>query len=181
MRVRQTVLQWSAVALSIVMFGCATTPQFSDGNLVTVGYAIADNLVRNAKLPLGTQDPIIVASLVNVNNLEQSSSFGRIVSEHVASRLAQHGKRVIEMKLRQDSIFVGNERNNGEFMLSRNIREISKTHNASAVVVGTYANGGDRLYIAARMVSPTDNVIVSTADVAMPMQRDSLNALLHNN
>jgi TolB-like protein len=180
MRACQLATRLSAVVLSIAMFGCASTPQFSDGNLVRVGYAIADTLVKNASLSLGGQDPIIVASLVNVNNLEQSSSFGRMISEHIASRLAQHGKRVIEVKLRHESIFVNNERSNGEFMLSRNVREISKSHNAAAVVVGTYANGGDRVYISARMVSPTDNLIVSTSDVAVPMYRDTLNALLQS-
>jgi FlgO protein len=66
----------------------------------------------------------------------------------------------------------------GEFMLSRAVREISKTYNASAVVVGTYADGGDRLYVSARIVRPTDNVIISAYDAGIPMDALAMSILL---
>ena len=86
-----------------------------------------------------------MASFVNVNNLEESSSFGRIIAEQITSRFTQLGHKVIELKLRQNSIFI--KEGQGEFILSRDVHELSKTYNASAVVVGTYADGGDRLYV----------------------------------
>jgi FlgO protein len=98
-----------SVCLSL-MLGCAAyqSPARSDaawdGNLVTVGYSIADQLVDNAAQSIRPADTLIVASFVNVNNLEESSSFGRIIAEQIASRFAQRGHRVIEMKLRQNSI-----------------------------------------------------------------------------
>ncbi|WP_321495821.1 FlgO family outer membrane protein [uncultured Desulfobacter sp.] len=104
-----------------------------------------------------------MASFVDVSDLTKSSPLGRIMSEQVGSRLAQKGYRVIEMKLRQNSIFVDPE-NKGEFLLSRNIKDISNLHQASIVVVGTYAKGNDTVYVSARMVNPIDSVIMSSCD-----------------
>ncbi len=143
-----------------------------------VGYSLADKLADNVIEPLGPSDTLIVASFVNVNNLEESSSFGRIIAEQIASRFAQRGQPVIELKLRQNSIFISEGK--GEFMLSRDLREISKTHNASAVVAGTYAEGGDRLYVSARIVRPTDNIVISAYDYGIPMQPNIMSVMLRN-
>jgi hypothetical protein len=51
------------------------------------------------------------------------------------------------------------------------------------VVVGTYADGGDRLYISARIVRPTDNtdnIVSSATDYGIPMQPDTVNVVLRN-
>jgi TolB-like protein len=165
------------------MMGCAAQQplaraDFWDGNLVTVGYTIADQLADNGAQSIGPSDMLIVASFVNINNLEESSSFGRITPEQIASRFAQRGQPIIELKLRQNSIFISEGK--GEFMLSRDLREISKTHNASAVVVGTYADGRDRLYVSARMVRPTDNLIIAACDYGIPMATNTMNVMLRN-
>jgi FlgO protein len=96
----------------------------------------------------------------------------------LVEQTASGGHRVIEMKLRQNSIFISEGK--GEFMLSRDLREISRTYKASAVVVGTYADGGDRLYVSARMVRPTDSVVISASDFGIPMQQNTMNVVLRN-
>jgi TolB-like protein len=166
-----------------LMMGCAVQQtaarvDYWDGNLVTVGNSIADKLADNVAQSLGPSDTLIVASFVSVNNLEESSSFGRIIAEQIASRFAQRGQKVIELKLRQNSIFISEGK--GEFMLSRDLREISRTHNASAVVVGTYADGGDRMYVSARMVHPADNLLIAAWDYAIPMQPNTMSVMLRN-
>ena len=137
-----------------------------DMDLVAVSYAIANKLEINLKAPLSPDDTIIVASFVDVNNLNASSTFGRIMAEQVGSRLAQKGYKVIEMKLRQNSIFV--EEGKGEFLLSRDLKNISLNHNATAVVVGTYACSRDKIYISTRFVNPSNSVILSSFDYGMP-------------
>jgi TolB-like protein len=166
-----------------LMMGCAAQQMpakadYWDGNLVAVGYSMADKLADNVAQAIEPSDTLIVASFVNVNNLEESSSFGRIIAEQIASRFAQRGQKIIELKLRQNSIFISEGK--GEFMLSRDLREISRTHNASAVVVGTYADGGDRLYVSARIVRPTDNIVISATDFGIPMQPNTMSVMLRN-
>jgi TolB-like protein len=78
--------------------------------------------------------------------------------------------------LRQNSIFI--REGQGEFLLSRDVRELSKTYDASAVVVGTYAEGGDRLYVSARIVRPTDNIIISAYDAGIPMDPMAMSLML---
>jgi TolB-like protein len=143
-----------------------------------VGYKIADTLADNVAQGLGPEETLMVASFVNVNNLEESSSFGRIIAEQIASRFAQRGQKIIELKLRQNSIFISEGK--GEFMLSRDVREISRTHNASAIVVGTYADGGDRLYVSARIVRPADSMVISSTDAGIPMQSNTMSVMLRN-
>jgi TolB-like protein len=182
MQSHKMTLSVASVCLCLLL-GCAFQPSspradYWDGNLVRVGYNMADTLADSATQPIGPSDTLIVASFVSVNNLEQSSSFGRIIAEQIASRFAQRGQRVIEMKLRQNSIFISEGK--GEFMLSRDLREISRTHNASAVVVGTYADGGDRMYVSARIVRPADNIVIAAADFGIPMQPNTMGVMLRD-
>lgn len=148
---------------------------YKDSDLVAVSYAIVNKLENNLKAPISPDDTIIVASFVDVNNLKKSSTFGRIMAEQVGSRFAQKGYKIIEMKLRQNSVFV--EEGEGEFLLSRDLKEVSLTHNASAVVVATYARTRDRIYISARIVNPADSTILASCDHAMvagPKLQESL-------
>jgi TolB-like protein len=168
------ILSIAGICLYLII-GCAAQ-QPPNANLIAVGYTIADKLAENITQFIGPSDPLIVASFVDVNNLEESSGFGRIIAEQIVSRFVQRGQKVIELKLRQNSIFI--REGQGEFMLSRDIHELSKTYNASAVVVGTYADGGDRLYVSARIVRPTDNVIISAYDAGIPMDPMAMGIML---
>ncbi len=158
------------IIMSVFLVGCysapkrvATSEKGWNGDVVCASYGIVNKLENNLREPISQDASVIVASFVNVSDLTKSSAFGRIMSEQIGSRFAQKGYKVIEMKLRQNSIFVDQE-NKGEFLLSRNIKDISLTHKASVVVVGTYAKGHDKVYVSARMINPIDSVILSSCD-----------------
>lgn len=158
------------ILMSIIFFGCSSVQNQAptaaaswNGDIVSASYNIVNKLENNLRQPISQDAPIVVASFVDVSDLTKSSAFGRIMAEQVGSRLAQKGYKVIEVKLRQNSIFVDPE-NKGEFLLSRNIKDISVTHNASLVVVGTYAKGYDNVYVSARMVNPVDSTVISSCD-----------------
>ena len=133
-------------------------------NLVSSGYIIADSLVSQLKLNIDKNNSrMLVTSFVNINNLTESSTVGRMLAEHVASRLSQRGYNIIELRLRTTSVFM--EEGKGEFLLSRDLREVSKNQNATAVVVGTYGEAADgKIYVSARIVSPTDSTIIASCD-----------------
>jgi TolB-like protein len=109
---------------------------------------------------------ILVATLADVSCLEQSSPFGRIISEQLVSRIAQNGRSVVEMKLR-GSVFVQN--NNGEFLLTREVQALASSHNASAVLVGTYAASGRFVFVSLKLVNPADSLVLSSHDYTLPM------------
>lgn len=139
------------------------SPKKWNSDIRTASYTIVNALENNLAAPISSQDALVVASFVDVSDLTKSSPFGRIMAEQIGSRFAQKGYKVIEMKLRQNSIFVDDE-NKGEFLLSRNVKDISRSHNASAVVVGTYAKGHLKVYVTARIVNPVTSVILSSYD-----------------
>ena len=132
-------------------------------------YAAADALLRNLGHFPDMKKPILVATLVNINDLQSSSAFGRMSSEQIGSRLANSGLPVAEIKLRE-AILV--EEGRGELMLSRDARNIARSRGAQALVVGTYATGKDAVYVNVRLVSATDGRILSSHDYVLPMTRD---------
>lgn len=170
-----------AVCVLVWITGCSAKSnivQYENRNLVSASYHIADALENNLKLRISPNESLLVASFVNVNNLEQSSTFGRIVSEQIASRFAQNGYKIIEMKLRQKSIFI--EKEKGEFLLSRDLREVGESHNSPAVVVGTYAQGYNSIYVSARIVRTSDSEVIASCDYAITMSPISMRYLLRD-
>ncbi len=140
-----------------------------DSDLCETAYGITDTLIENAQAPLGMEQIILVSCFVDVNNVQRTSNFGRMIAEHMASRLAQDGYMVVEVKLR-DSLYI--REREGEFLLSRRLKDIQVAHDAQAVVVGTYLVTPKVLYISARIVRAQDAKIISSCDVKIPLTED---------
>ena len=179
---------WALGLLTILMFGACTAPYHQDGQaakktavsspLDTVpsepytavlesSYMAADRLASalfNRKFPPDT--PIMAASFVNIDSLTTSSTFGRIVSEQVASRLAQHGLRIIEIKLRQESVFI--KKGQGEFILSRELKDLGSSREIRAALVGTYAVSKHFIFVSARIVRTEDSSVLAGCDYEVP-------------
>lgn len=136
-------------------------------NLLELSYAAADSLGRGLRFRgLSLDEPILAASFVNIDDLTKSSTLGRIVSEQIASRLAQHGFKIVEVKLRQGSVFI--KEGKGEFLLSREVLSLGATRGVQAVLVGTYAVSKDFIFISARVVRTEDSSVVTGYDYELP-------------
>lgn len=146
-----------------------------DADIMAANYKAVDSLIKKLPAKPPKDQPILVASFVNIDDLAQSSTFGRLVSEHFASRFNQKGYATIELKLRT-TVFL--KKGSGEFVLSREIGEIGLKHSAQAVIVGTYAVASDRVYVTARVVNVQDNRILSSYDYSVPVGRDTFKMLL---
>jgi TolB-like protein len=164
-------------ALSLGVLGCASSaddvpvrPIIQDVNLVGASYAAADALLTRTPWLKERRDPLLVATFVDINNLEISSGLGRVIGEQIGSRFAQQGFTVIEIKMR-NNIFVAE--GTGELMLSRSIREISQSHNAAAVIAGTYAVARQSVYVNARLIRATDNLVLAAYDYVLPYGPDA--------
>ncbi|MBN9697792.1 MAG: hypothetical protein J0L85_18540 [Zoogloea sp.] len=112
--------------------------------------------------------PFVVATLVNIDQLEQSSTLGRLISEQVASRMTQLGFSVLELKVR-NGVYM--KRNEGELLLTREIKEVASTHNAQAVIVGTYAESATLVHVNLKVVNPSTNVVIAAHDYALPLDK----------
>jgi TolB-like protein len=136
-----------------------------DTDIAAVSYAAAERLMSQVGDPLDPTKPILVASLADIDRLDQSSTLGRIIAEQIGSRLSQLGYTVVESKLR--STFAINA--NGEFVLSRDVRRISAAHAAQLALAGTYAPGERALYISLKLLRLADGKVIASLDYSLPV------------
>jgi len=160
----------------MILSGCINLRAYydMDTDLIESSYKAADHLAISLPHLSSQNYTVIAASFVNINNLEESSGFGRTVSEYITSRLSQHGFKVKEMKLK-NSLFI--QKKVGEFILSREIKEISLEHNAGMLLTGTYSVAEDAVYISARMLNPHDAAILAAYEYKLPLGNNNLKML----
>jgi TolB-like protein len=170
---RALVLTVMAAAFSVIVLGgCAGAPPKEEANYATLSsnqfvnanYKAADALLAQLGGKLAADKPLIMATIVNIDALDQTSTLGRLVSEQVSTRMAQGGLKMLEMKLR-NSVYL--KRNQGELMLTREIGEVAQTHNAQAVVVGSYAETSDMVFINIKVVQPQSNFVLAGHDYVL--------------
>lgn len=143
-------------------------------NLVDLGVTVAEDLLDKLPLPLVPHQPVLVTTLVNNDNLDATTSFGRSLQNTIASGLVARGIAVREIKLRKDLVV---EVHQGEFMLTRSLRELASKQQAQAVVVGTYAMANRAMYLSVRLVNPVDQRIRSFYEDRIVLDEDSLRML----
>jgi TolB-like protein len=183
----------SLAVVAVSLAACETVPnspasveqtyeQAQNHPLRLANYQAAEALVKAGVAPVSTSNqpmagdsPYIVATLANIDALEQSSTLGRIVSEQIANRLTQVGKQVVELKVR-NGIYM--KRNEGEFLLTREIKEVAAAHRAQGVIVGTYAESAGFVHISLKLVNPENSLVLSAHDYTLPLDRQVRSMLI---
>lgn len=164
-----------ALLLATCLAGCAEAPPSAVAprrpavDITRGSYAAADALAAQLRTVLSPEAPLVVATLVNINRLDESSPLGRLIAEQVAGRFVQGGYRVIEVKLRSQLYM---KRNEGELILTREVRDIARQHNARAIVAGTYAESADRVFVNIKAIELDSNVVLGAVDYQI--ERDAL-------
>jgi TolB-like protein len=166
-----------ALTLFGLLAGCYATGvnEVGDANITAASYAAADSLVAQSQIPLEKGRNLLVATFVNINDLEDSSTLGRLIATQVASRLTQQGYQVVQITLRNNILV---KQQGGEFVLSRAVQDISSSREAQAVVAGVYAVARDEVFVKASVIRPTDGAVLSAYDYALPIGRNT-RALLY--
>lgn len=146
----------------------------TDVDLVANSYQAAERLLRGLQQPLDMNKPVLVATLVDVADMRQSTDLGRIVSEQVSSRMTQLGYQTREMKFRGSFLV---RQGGGEFVLSRALRDISQKQDAQAVIAGVYAVARGGVYITLRMIRASDSAVLASYDYRLPLGPDTASLL----
>jgi len=168
----------SVLLLSLIVAGCSSNNVIVQEPrvdlLAELQKAARELMKKTARLD---QDrPVIITTLVNIDDLQQSSTFGRQVSEVFSSAIASRDIPVVELKMRE-TVFV--REGTGELVLSRELRHLSTSHDAQAVLAGTYAVGGKNLYVNVRIIKTTDNRVLGSHNFSLPINGD-IRSLLSN-
>ena len=120
---------------------------------------IKDGALRNSvALPV---------SFVNMDNLEQTSSFGRFLSEQLFYEFNQRGFPIQEYRIPKTITMREGE---GDFYLTRAMGAVN-VPSCSVVVAGTYYADRQAVIVNARLVRPTDGMVLRTANVVLPSNR----------
>lgn len=144
--------------------GVPRLPSLQPSDLLSLNYQATDRLLQ--QVALDPQVPLLVATLVHVDRLNESSRLGRIASEQIAGRIVQRGLLVTEVKLRDNLML---QRDQGVLLLSRELQEVSQSQSAQAVLVGTYAPSATQVYVSLKLVIPQGNVVLAAQDYTIPM------------
>lgn len=169
---KRRTLALGLLAATLTLPGCAryyygTQAGDTHTELVDTNHAAIDRLLQDA--PIDPTRAVLVATLVSVDRLDESSRLGRTLSEQLAGGLVQRGVQVIEPRLR-DNLAISIVQ--GELLLSRELHDLSRTHNAQAVLVGTYSATVRAVYVSIKLVHPVGNVVVAAVDYVLPMDEN---------
>ncbi|WP_224981324.1 FlgO family outer membrane protein [Geomonas agri] len=124
---------------------------------------MTDQLERNADRK-SLENTFIVTSFVNLDNLNETTSFGRLVAEDVIHELQVRKWKVYEVRLAKDTTV--NE--HGEFSLSRDIQKIRALYKIGGVVTGTYSVADNHLVVNARVMDIGTGLVISSGQIHLP-------------
>lgn len=116
----------------------------------------SDNLAGMVALPL---------SFVHQDDFQKSSSFGRYLAEQMFYELNQRGfptreyRALDRMQLRPAE---------GEFVLSRQLRELALQDPVAMVLTGTYYFDAANVFVNARLIKANSGMVLRTAHLTFP-------------
>lgn len=185
----------AAALLSPVLLGACYSPPYYVGQKEPVpspfsapawhtiaesSEAAAEALMAQAGHEVDGNVPVLIGSVSNIDNVETSSSFGRLISEQVGARFVQAGYDVREVRMsRRINVQDGasDPRRAGEYVISRDDQDLLPAMNAGAVVFGTYSIGKDRIMVNMRMVQPGTGKVLAAHGYSLVKDKE-VNALL---
>jgi len=144
------------------------------GNLNAMIIFMADQLDINNDSKYFSQ-PTIVSSFVSLDNLKESSQFGRLIAESLIHELQVRNWTVVEIKMAKTMAI----NSNGEFSLSRNVDEIRKKYRARSIVTGTYSVSADTVIVNGKVLNIDSGIVLSTAQISVPL--DSVSSMVFAN
>ncbi|MBU0484778.1 MAG: hypothetical protein KKB30_09730 [Proteobacteria bacterium] len=121
---------------------------------------------------------VTVSTFVNLDNLYQTSSLGRYLSEQLITDLQLSGVEVVEVR-KTPAILIKQQA--GEYGMSRDMDELSFVHSSQAMVVGTYTFVDDQIFLNARLLRNKDKVVLSSASMVFGLDQISGGLLAHEN
>lgn len=130
------------------------------------GDALGDMLL----LKVGSGSGILMTTMVDLENFDKSSALGRASMQQIGSRLSQHGFKMLEARLGSNLRF---EKRQGEFMLTRDsLKVLADTYDAHAVMVGTYSESKDKVFLSVRVVRLQDSAVLGAYEYYLPKNED---------
>ncbi len=120
---------------------------------------VADQLERNVA-PEEKKKSTVITSFSNLDNLLETSAFGRLVGENLMHELYVRGWQINDIRLARDLI-VNAE---GEFAVSRDIKRLRSVVPAANIVTGSYTTSVDGILLSVRVIDFETGQVISSAE-----------------
>ena len=169
-----------ALAVLVLVAGCA--PKVHTGGTASVvtpdffglGEEVAQQLTHNFQHGKATGMSLMLTTVVDIDDLYDTSRFGRTLTEALATRLFRQGFGVVEVRKAGELLIKGDS---GELMLSRDASLLAREHQVHGVVVGTYSLTPQTVIVNVRILDAASQDVLSVA--GLEIQRSgSINHLL---
>jgi TolB-like protein len=108
----------------------------------------------------GSEPPMAIMTVTDANYLQTTVDFGRALTECLITSFEQQGFRIIEIRKTNE---VHLEKRNGEYYLSRDLKEIKKSVPFSRVLVGTYSVAYDTVILNTRLIDAVTGKILGSS------------------
>lgn len=119
--------------------------------------SLATQMMRNQKM--ATNKPVIITSFVRLDQFKKTTEFGRVISESMINELSNRGFNIIEFR-GQLAVSVNDE---GEYFITRKVRELKGRTPNTYVVVGTYSRQYKKIILNARVIDNITGKIITSA------------------
>ncbi|MDP7006560.1 MAG: FlgO family outer membrane protein [Phycisphaerales bacterium] len=145
-----------------------------DANYEKTSYNAISHLLATAHPPAGQLEvfnpdrAVMYSTTVNLNDYSKTTNFGRLQAEALSTALIQHWQNdLVKVTLRQSTTPIIPQQ--GEFLLSREIRDLSVDFNVGAVLVSTYSVALDKVYMNVQLINVDYNTVVAAVTYDMPL------------
>jgi len=163
----------SIIFLSI---GCCTPPcidaprqpnaidQFMDCLLTDLMNNFLDQeMITNEDLKKDQR--FIYSAFVDESNYNETTPFGRLLGDALATKIQNQGFKVVEVRL---SKAIRIHKQFGVVALSQDLRQLMDEHKASFVTTGSYTMTPAGVYVSARIIGKTSQVIYASSSKWLP-------------
>lgn len=165
----------TAIAAVFTFSGCTQAPTYTvnagmpvfesqtpSGRLNSMIIFISDQLVRNNDLGQLSK-PVIVAPFVSLDDLKETSGFGRLLSEGLIHELQVRRWNVVDFKL------INRSSSNWEINDKGDILKISEQYKAGHIVTGTYTMANEKIFVNAKILDIETAAVISTGQAVLPL------------
>ena len=173
------MLKKSTILISALLItalsGCGSTFRFFKSqsyintDLIEASHDATDKLEDKLTRKMSKDTLIVVSTLLNVKNLKETSVFGRIISNQIATSLHASGYQIIGMDLPAD-VFMMKE--DGGLQLSDKDKAILRKYKAVILVGGVYAAGKQNAYVSLRAVDRFTKQVIASTDFSVVLGPD---------
>lgn len=138
------------------------------------GEEIANQLLASQHNGFGHGEKIILTTLVDLDDLQQTSAFGRAMTEALSTCLFKRGFRIIEIR-KTLALYI--KKKSGELGLSRDTARLSEDEDVYGLITGTYVLTPGSVIVNIRMIEAASQEVLSVAGLEIE-RGGNINSLL---